>query len=57
MKANTEVLCGADVDDAGTEFFGFVGAHAGDGLELGYGPGAWDDDAAERGRAEDEELG
>jgi hypothetical protein len=51
------MLCAADVDDAGAKFLGFIGADAGDGLELSDGLRADQHDAAERGGSEDEELG
>ena len=42
-------LGSADTDDAGTKFFCFVGAYAGDALKLGDGLGAGEYDAAEGG--------
>ena len=48
-------LIGADLDDAGAEFFYFFVAEAVDGFQLREGLRAGEDDAAEGGGGEDEE--
>ena len=45
-----------DLEDGGAEALGFFGADAFDGAELGDGAGVLEDERAQGGGAEDEEL-